>query len=180
MSTTQKRWLVGRLETQALYGAKVYLLGTSGSWSHVAAAGQPTPRNRWGYPGWLPTRQLTGRRARRRRSPWRSCCRPTVWLYETAALTGRVLEVSYGTRLPVVSATDEAVEVAQAGRRARLRAARRRRPARDGLGVAGADAARGSCSRRAASSACSTSGPARPASASTAPGFTHLVYRRSA
>ena len=59
MTTTQKRWLVGRLETQALYGAKVYLLGTSGSWSRVAVAGQPTPRNAWGYPGWLPTRQLT-------------------------------------------------------------------------------------------------------------------------
>ena len=59
LTTTQERWLVGRLETQALYGAKVYLLGTSGSWSRVAVAGQPTPRNAWGYPGWLPTRQLT-------------------------------------------------------------------------------------------------------------------------
>ena len=66
MTTAQKRWLVGRLETQALYGAKVYLLGTSGSWSKVAVAGQPTPRNRWGYPGWLPTRQLTASSRRRR------------------------------------------------------------------------------------------------------------------
>ena len=40
---------------------------------------------------------------------------PTVWLYETEALTGRVLEVSSGTRLPVVSAGDEAVEVLQVG-----------------------------------------------------------------
>ena len=37
--------------------------------------------------------------------------RPTTWLYETPELTGRVLEVSCGTRLPVVSSSDQAVEV---------------------------------------------------------------------
>ncbi len=114
MTTAQKRWLVGRLETQALYGDKVYLLGTSGSWSKVAVAGQPTPRNRWGYPGWVPTRQLTaveppatGRVAVVRR--------PTAWLFETPALTQRALEVSYGTRLPVVAVAGEALEVALVG-----------------------------------------------------------------
>jgi hypothetical protein len=110
MSTTQKRWLVGRLETQALYGAKVYLLGTSGGWSHVAAAGQPTSRNRWGYPGWVPTRQLTGVEPSAADTV-ALVTRPTVWLYQSAELTGRVLEVSCGTRLPVVSSTDQAVEV---------------------------------------------------------------------
>ncbi len=110
MSVTQKRGLVGRLETQALYGAKVSLLGTSGGWSHIAAAGQPTPRNRWGYPGWVPTRQLTAVKPQAAESValvrW-----PTMWLYETQELTGRVLEVSCGTRLPVVSSSDQAVEV---------------------------------------------------------------------
>jgi cell wall-associated NlpC family hydrolase len=114
MDTSQKRWLVGRLETQALYGAKVYLLGTSGAWSHVAVAGQPTPRNRWGYPGWVPTRQLTDVEPAAATS-MALVLAPTVWLYETEALTGRVLEVSAGTRLPVVSAGDEAVEVVQTG-----------------------------------------------------------------
>jgi gamma-D-glutamyl-L-lysine dipeptidyl-peptidase len=110
MSTSQKRWLVGRLETQALYGAKVYLLGTSGGWSHVAAAGQPTPRNRWGYPGWVPTRQLTD--VEPAAADTLALVRwPTLWVFETAALTGRVLEVSCGTRLPVVSTSDQAVEV---------------------------------------------------------------------
>lgn len=111
MTTTQKRWLVGRLETQALYGAKVYLLATRGAWSRVAVVGQPTPRHRLGYPGWLPTRQLTATppptadavAVVRRRS---------AWLFSTAALEGRVLELSYGTRLPVVSVTGAAVEVA--------------------------------------------------------------------
>jgi cell wall-associated NlpC family hydrolase len=112
MTTTQKRWLVGRLETQALYGAKVYVLRTSGSWSRVVAAGQPTPRHGLGYPGWLPTRQLTTTEPQvtdqlavvRRRA---------VWLHETATLEERVLELSYGTRLPVRSVTGAAVEVAR-------------------------------------------------------------------
>ncbi len=112
MTVTQKRWLVGRLETQALYGAKVLVLGTSGAWSRVAVTGQPTPRNGRGYPGWVPTKQLTavqppatGRVAMLRR--------PAAWLYRTAELDERVLELSYGTRLPVLSASDEAVEVAR-------------------------------------------------------------------
>jgi cell wall-associated NlpC family hydrolase len=112
LTLAQKRWLVGKLETQALCGAKVYLLGTSGAWSHVVVAGQPTPRHALGYPGWLPTRQLTSTEppATKEVAVVR---RPTAWLYQTAALDGRVLELSYGTRLPVLSSTDEAVEVAR-------------------------------------------------------------------
>jgi gamma-D-glutamyl-L-lysine dipeptidyl-peptidase len=118
LSVTQKRWLVGRLETQALYGGKVYLLGASGSWSHVAVAGQPTPRNTWGYPGWLPTRQLTATApvagAQTAGGVQTAVVRrPTVWLYDSAALEGRVLELSYGTRLPVVSSDSGAVEISR-------------------------------------------------------------------
>ncbi len=112
LTTAQKRWLVGRLETQALYGARVSLLRTSGAWSRVAVAGQPTPRDRRGYPGWLPTRQLTSAPPPKadRVAVVR---RPTAWLCRTAALDGRVLELSYGTRLPVLALTDAAVEVAR-------------------------------------------------------------------
>ncbi len=112
LTTTRERWLVGRLETQALYGAKVYLLGTSGSWSRVAVAGQPTPRNAWGYPGWLPTRQLTAT-APPTATKVAMVRWPTMWVYGDQALSGRVLKVSCGTRLPVVSATSESVEVVQ-------------------------------------------------------------------
>ena len=111
MSTGEKRWLVGRLETQALYGTKVYVLATSGSWTKVAVTGQPTPRERLGYPGWLPTRQLTARRpaATPRIAVVR---RPTAWLWRTAGLEGRVFEASYGTRLRAQAWTRDAVEVA--------------------------------------------------------------------
>lgn len=114
MTIEQKRWLVGRLETQALYGAKVIVLRTSGSWSRVAVAGQPTSRSVRGYPGWLPTRQLTsvGPAATGQVAVVR---RQAAWLYGTAALDRRVHELSYGTRLPVLSTSDEAVEVARPG-----------------------------------------------------------------
>jgi gamma-D-glutamyl-L-lysine dipeptidyl-peptidase len=110
MSTDQKRWLVGRLETQALYGTRVSLLKTSGEWSKVAVPSQPTPRNGRRYPGWLPTRQLTdvapakGERTAIIRQP-------RVWLWQNADLTGRVLQLSYGTRLQAVAWTPAAVEV---------------------------------------------------------------------
>jgi cell wall-associated NlpC family hydrolase len=111
MSVAQKRWLVGRLETQALLGDEVTVLKTSGAWSKVAVAGQPTPRDARGYPGWLPTAQLTA---------WKpdptekvaTVIRPTAWLHATADLAKRVTEVSYGTRLYVRSAGDGWVEVA--------------------------------------------------------------------
>lgn len=123
MTTAQKRWLVGKLETQALYGSRVTLLATSGAWSKVAVAGQPTPKDSRGYPGWVPTTQLTMVRPEtgRRLAIIR---RPTAWACETPSLTGRVLELSYGTRLPAVSWTPTSVEVSMLdGRRLFLRRA---------------------------------------------------------
>jgi cell wall-associated NlpC family hydrolase len=111
MTTAQKRWLVGRLETQALYGSRVILLGTSGAWSHVAVPGQPTPRDSRGYPGWVPTRQLTTAGPVAGRT-WAVIRQPRAWTWETPSLTGRVLELSYGTRLPAVAWTSLSVQVA--------------------------------------------------------------------
>ena len=114
MTIAEKRWLVGKLETQVLYGTRVCLLATSGAWSRVAVPSQPTPRNHWGYPGWLPTAQLTEEppetplAAAPRTAVVR---RPTAWLWETPTLSGRILEISYGTRLPAVSWTPTSVEV---------------------------------------------------------------------
>ena len=111
MTVAQKHWLVGKLETQALYGSRVILLDTSGAWSRVAVPTQPTPRDARGYPGWVPTVQLTAVRpaAGRRLAV---IMRPTAWTWETPALTGRVLELSYGTRLPAVAWTPSSVQVA--------------------------------------------------------------------
>jgi cell wall-associated NlpC family hydrolase len=125
LTVEQKRWLVGRLETQALYGQRVYLLGRSGAWSRIAVPGQPTPRHRLGYPGWVPSVQLTdeppalapGAAERMAIVKHR-----TVWLWESPELTGRALRLSYGTRLAAVAWTPTAVEViALDGRRLYVR-----------------------------------------------------------
>ena len=111
MSVAQKRWLVGKLETQALYGSEVFVLQTSGSWSRVAVVDQPTPRNALGYPGWLPTAQLTSA------APVRTAYvalvrRRTAWLWASPSWTRKTMLVSYGTRLRVVSWNDQAITVA--------------------------------------------------------------------
>lgn len=43
MKYEDKLWLVGNLETQALYGSKVTILEERGEWVKVAVANQPTP-----------------------------------------------------------------------------------------------------------------------------------------
>ena len=114
MTVAQKRWLVGKLETQVLYGTRVRLLATSGTWSRIAVPSQPTPRNRWGYPGWLPTAQLN---AEPPETPLATAPRtavirrPTAWICATPSLSGRILEASYGTRFPAVSWTTTSAEV---------------------------------------------------------------------
>jgi len=95
-STSARAGLGGRVVTQALYGEKVTVLAVRGSWAKVAVPDQPSPLDRHGYPGWLPLRQLK-----------------TVVLRGSQHLVlkvkkaevrvgGHMLELSYGTTLPLI------------------------------------------------------------------------------
>jgi gamma-D-glutamyl-L-lysine dipeptidyl-peptidase len=121
MTVAQKSWLVGKLESQVVYGTKVIVIGHQGTgWIRIAVPSQPTPRDGRGYPGYVPARQLTstpppaaGTTAIVRQ--------PTVWLWSgwtAAGPTGsKVIDVSYGTVLPVVEATPGYVVVKLIGGR---------------------------------------------------------------
>jgi gamma-D-glutamyl-L-lysine dipeptidyl-peptidase len=104
MTTADRRWLVGRVQTQALYGSVVTVLRQHGRWSYVAVHGQATPLDRRGYPGWLPTRQLTGNLSLvrlRASNPVAVVRARTAWLRDPVTHARRI-QVSFATRLVVV------------------------------------------------------------------------------
>ena len=125
LTVPRRQWLVGRLETQALYGTKVLVVGRWHDWMHVTVPSQPTNRDARGYPGWVPAGQLTSRPP-----PVSSVLAvittPSAWLWSAWSSHGvagtAVMLASFDTRLPVVRATGRYVEVALiGGRRVALR-----------------------------------------------------------
>ena len=104
MTVADRRWLVGRVQTQVLYGSAVTVLKHRGRWSYVVVRGQPTQLDPRGYPGWLPTRQLTGNLSMLdlvRTHPVAVVTARTAWLRDPTTLKRR-LQVSFATRLPIV------------------------------------------------------------------------------
>lgn len=100
LTTTARLGLVGRIETQALLGEPVRVLGTRGNWTEVAVPDQPSPKNQLGYPGWVPSRQLTSSPGFGQLLAGRIAVvtASSAWLRSGAA----PLQVSFGTRLPVL------------------------------------------------------------------------------
>ncbi len=120
LTLAQKRWLVGRLETQAVYATKVTVIGHWRNWTHVVIPSQPTNRDHRGYPGWIPTVQLTRTAPPTARTS--AVVRSgTAWLWSgwtvLGVAGGKVMLASYYTRLPVVRATASYVEVKLIGGR---------------------------------------------------------------
>ncbi len=114
MTFDQKEWLVGKLETQALYGQRVYVLEEKGEWARVAVESQPAPESNLGYQGWMPKRQLSFdlRLEEYMGRPFAQVEAKNARLYDDRKVGSPFLRVSYATRLPVVESSGDAVEVA--------------------------------------------------------------------
>jgi gamma-D-glutamyl-L-lysine dipeptidyl-peptidase len=113
-------------QTQALYGDRVYILARQAGWDEVAVPGQPTPKNPLGYPGWVPSVQLTAAPgfAVLQSRPFALVQAPTAWLYDNSALTEENMQVSADTRLPVLGRAGQAILVATPDRGGRWLSAR--------------------------------------------------------
>ncbi|MGO9819167.1 MAG: NlpC/P60 family protein [Solirubrobacteraceae bacterium] len=109
LNTAARLGLVGRIETQALFGEPVQVLQTRHAWTLIAVPDQPSPKDRLGYPGWVPTRQLASSASfgTLLSAETATVSAPTAWLRGA----GRPLQLSYATRLPVVGVSGTRVSV---------------------------------------------------------------------
>jgi cell wall-associated NlpC family hydrolase len=118
LTPAQKNWLISHnaTQTQALYGQQVDIIGQRGSWDEVAVPGQPTPKNPLGYPGWVPKAQLVaapGFARQLKNQPFALVNQvKTAWLYDNSGSSGKFIQVSFGSRLPVLKRTASADLVA--------------------------------------------------------------------
>ena len=103
MGTAQRRWLTGRLLTQALYGQQVVVLARRGAWDEVSLTHYLPTSNQLSYPGWLPARQLVSTSPTPTSGSVALVTQPTAWLLQRTP-TGdpgrRLLRLSFNTRLP--------------------------------------------------------------------------------
>ena len=101
--------LIGAADSQLLLGDRVEVVAFEGGWAQVVVPDQPTPLDPRGYPLWIPMAQLTAT------PPLASTEVATVVTPTTrlrSADGADVLEVSFGTRLPILGRGAAGVEVA--------------------------------------------------------------------
>ncbi|MCL6639486.1 MAG: C40 family peptidase [Firmicutes bacterium] len=114
MDPEMRLWLVGKAETQALYGERLAVLERRGDWLKVAAVAQKTRLNHLGYPGWLPAVQVQSDPSYLRDQeamPEVAISVPGAVLYRDPALREASIEVGYQTRLPLLAEEEKAVRV---------------------------------------------------------------------
>lgn len=101
MSLSQKKWLVDRVDTQALFNDEVTILESKGNWYRIAAKDQYVPYQKEGYPGWVPKSHIVSTTKN-----YDDCAIAIVTakqapLYEED-YKKVYMEVSYATILPVI------------------------------------------------------------------------------
>lgn len=101
MTLAQRRALYLRSDTEALLGDRVVVVRLRPHWAKVVVPSQPTPKDPRGYPGWVPRRQLSATHPART-TQFATVIARTAWLRRDEAAADRLIEVSFGTRLPLL------------------------------------------------------------------------------
>lgn len=109
MSNDDIGGLIGAADSQMLLGDLVEVLAVRENWAQVVVPDQATPLDQRGYPLWVPMAQLT-RTPAVATTEVATVVLPTAWL--RSADHTRAIEVSFGTRLPVLARRSSGVEVA--------------------------------------------------------------------
>jgi gamma-D-glutamyl-L-lysine dipeptidyl-peptidase len=99
LSPADQAGLIDRADSQVLLGDRVDVTALNGSWAHVVVPDQATPLDARGYPGWIPLAQLSALEPPASGSV-ATVTDPTTWLLRGGL---PVVEVSFGTRLPVIA-----------------------------------------------------------------------------
>ncbi|WOV83356.1 NlpC/P60 family protein [Sporosarcina jeotgali] len=111
MTIPQKQWLVGKTETQALYGQEVAVLKTSGNWVQVAVKDQYSPKNKAGYPGWIPASHIKESFADYGQCATAMVKAPIANLYHDETASRPFMEISFNTILPVLEENRDWIKV---------------------------------------------------------------------
>ena len=110
LSLGPRRALSSYSDTEALLGERVVVRRVSGGWAKVVVPDQPSQKDRGGYPGWVPLRQLTAT-APVRTATIAMVVSRTAWLLSDDSRAARLTEISSGTSLPVLGRVGGAVRV---------------------------------------------------------------------
>lgn len=111
MNLTQKLWLGGKIDTQALYGQEVSILQSKGDWYQIAVMDQSTPKNKNGYPGWVPKSHISEYYPNYENCQVAIVDMKTTNLYQDTAFTSQFTKISFNTRLPVLKVGSDWVQV---------------------------------------------------------------------
>ncbi|WP_438312756.1 NlpC/P60 family protein [Sporosarcina sp. FA9] len=111
MTIPEKQWLVGKIETQALYGQEVTILSSSGDWYEIAVKDQFTPKNKTGYPGWVPKNHIAQMDKNYTECPIAIVSEPTIEIYSDSTLKEHFMDVSFNTTLPIIDEDKELLHV---------------------------------------------------------------------
>jgi len=98
LSWNDQYGLIDRADSQMLLGDMVQVVAVSGGWAQVLVPDEATHQDARGYPGWVPVIQLNAL-APPAADEYATVVLPTAWLFLEGV---RSIEVSFGTRLPVV------------------------------------------------------------------------------